>query len=214
MQGLGNRDQGTYITVYNGKFTLRVPEGTPGATSRVNKEDKLVHEQYFDYFEGKLIGISKRESQKYGASWNLHFVAGEKDYFIQMPYSNSFMTAFLKQLPNADLTKSMKLTPSVKEVEGKMRSSLFVEQDGTTLKHAYTKAEPNGLPDMVQVKIKGQDQWDDTDRLLFLENMVNTQIIPKLAEIYGKSAKVETAPEGLATSIDDIKALGEEEDDF
>jgi hypothetical protein len=33
---------------------------------------------------------------------------------------------------------------------------------------------------MVQVKVKGELVWDDTDMLEFLHNMVMTEIVPKL----------------------------------
>jgi len=32
----------------------------------------------------------------------------------------------------------------------------------------YTKENPNGLPEMVKVKIKGKESWDDTDMMDFL----------------------------------------------
>ena len=33
---------------------------------------------------------------------------------------------------------------------------------------------------MKQIKVKGVMQWDDTEMMEFLENMVNTTILPKL----------------------------------
>ena len=76
----------------------------------------------------------------------------------------------------------MKVSPQVKEVDGKKQSSLFVNQEGVSIKHAYTKAEPNGMPDMEQVVIKGEKVWDDTKRLEFLHDMVMKNIVPKLAQ--------------------------------
>ena len=83
-------------------------------------------------------------------------------------------------LPNIDLTKKMKVSPSVKEVDGKNRSSLFVAQDGKYVKHAYTREAPNGMPDLNKIVVKGQDVYDDTARLLFLHSMVEKDILPKL----------------------------------
>ncbi len=83
-------------------------------------------------------------------------------------------------LPNVDLTKEFKVSPSVKEVDGKNKSSLFINQNGASIKHAFTREVPNGMPDMEQVTVKGQQVWDDTKRIEFLYNMVATQIIPKL----------------------------------
>ena len=197
---LENREGGKYITIYDGKFAVRVPEGTPGAVSRVNKEERTVHELFYDSVTGKLINIRKREGGKYGPTWEFDFVDGGEVYTLQLSYSNSYATNILKMLPNVDLTKEMKVQPSQKIEDGKKKSSLFISQDGKTLKHAYTKDAPNGMPPMVQVMVKGQPQWDDTDRLIFLEEMVNRDILPKLPK---DAAAAPAATEGTGELSDD-----------
>jgi hypothetical protein len=177
--GLENREGGNFITILGGKFCQRVPEGTAGAVSRVNKLGKTVWEKFYDSFTAKLVGIRTQDGA-YGKNWLFDFKDSAEVYHLQLSYSNSFATAFLKMLPNVDLTKEMKLSPSVKEVDGKNKSSLFVNQDGNPLKHAYTRENPNGMPDLKQITIKGQQMWDDTDRLAFLFAMVEKDIIPKL----------------------------------
>lgn len=194
--GLETREGGNYITILGGKFSQRVPEGTLGATQRTNKLGKVVWEKYYDSFTGKLVNI-KTQDGAYGKNWLFDFKDKDEVYHLQLSYSNSFATALLKMLPNIDLSKEMKVSPSVKEVDGKNKSSLFVNQDGNTIKHAYTKDNPNGMPDMEQVTVKGVPVWDDTKRLAFLENMVNTTILPKL----------EGSKEPQAESVD---ALAEE----
>ncbi len=187
--GLNTRDtEGSFITILGGKFCQRVPEGTPGAVTRVNKMGKTVHEKFYDNFTGRLVGI-KTQDGEYGQSWIFSFKDKEDVYNLQLSYSNSFATAFLKMLPNVDLTKEMKVSPSTKEVDGKPKSSLFINQNGSPLKHAYTRKVPNGMPDMEQVTVKGQQVWDDTKRIAFLYNMVATTIIPKLEAINGKETK-------------------------
>lgn len=177
--GLNTREEGKYITILGGKFCQRVPEGTPGAQTRTNKMGNIVHEKFYDNFTGKLVGI-KTQDGSYGKSWIFSFKDGGEIYNLQLSYSNSFATAFLKMLPNVDLSKEMKVSPSVKEVDGKDKSSLFINQDGIAIKHAFTREHPNGMPDMEQVTVKGQQVWDDTKRIQFLYNMVSTTIIPKL----------------------------------
>lgn len=186
--GLDNRTTGNYITILQGKLCQRVPEGTEGAITRVNKVGNTVHEKFYDSFTGKLVDIKITESD-YGKSWNFMFKDKEEIYTLQLSYSNSFSTAFLKMLPNIDLSKEMKVSPSTKEVDGKNKSSLFVNQDGKPLKHAYTRENPGGMPDMEQVTVNGVLVWDDTKRLEFLKNMVDTLITPKLAQ-----AKFEATP--------------------
>lgn len=179
---LETRQQGNFITILNGKFCQRVQEGTEGAVKRVNKIGKTVYEKFYDSFTGKLVGIKVQDGE-YGKTWNFSFQDQGEVYILQLSYSNSFATQFLKILPNIDLSKEMKVSPSVKEVDGKNRSSLFVNQDGIALKHAYTRENPNGLPDMEQILVKGQKTWDDTKRIEFLYNMVQTIIIPRLGAL-------------------------------
>ena len=57
---------------------------------------------------------------------------------------------------------------------------MFLNQNGTAVKWAYTKDNPNGCPSLKQIKVKGQSTWDDSDMMEFLEAMVNNDIIPQL----------------------------------
>lgn len=191
---LENRTKGQFITILQGKLCQRVPEGTEGAVQRTNKLGNIVFERFYDSFTGKLIDIRVQDGT-YGKTWNFVFRDKEEPYTLQLSYSNSFSTALLKMLPNIDLTKEMKISPSVKEIDGKERSSLFINQDGKTIKHAYTRENPNGMPDMEQVTVKGVLVWDDTKRLEFLDKMVHETIIPKLREINGDSPVVAPANE-------------------
>lgn len=177
--GFSDREGGKYFTILGGKHCLRVPEGTPHAVARVNKLGKTVHEIYRDAFEGILLNIRTKDSE-YGKNWEFDFKDNGEVYTLQLSYSNSYATNLLKILPNADLTKPMKIQPSQKIEDGKAKSSLFVSQNGVTLKHAYTKDAPNGMPDLEQVTVKGNLVWDDTKRLIFLQAMVEKDILPRL----------------------------------
>jgi len=192
--GLENRQGGNFITILGGKFCQRVTEGTEGALKRTNKIGNVVFEKFYDNFTGKLVDITTRDGD-YGKSWNFMFQDKGEVYTLQLSYSNSFSTAFLKMLPNVDLTKEMKVSPKTQEVDGKRKSSLFINQDGKALKHAYTRDNPNGMPDMKQTKVKGVVVWDDTERLEWLEKMVEKDIKPKLT---GPVEYKKEAPTGLA----------------
>lgn len=195
--GLDNRQEGKFINIYKGKFSQRVQEGTPGAQSRILEKGKNagnpVFEKFYDSFTGKLVDI-KMQDGEYGKSWIFSFKDQGEVYNLQLSYSNSFATALLKMLPNVDLSQEFKVSPSTKEVDGKNKSSLFINQNGVPVKHAYTRENPNGMPDMEQVTVKGQLVWDDTKRLEFLYDMVATQIIPKLEGTEVPQAQI-TEPE-------------------
>jgi hypothetical protein len=212
--GLEQRSEGKYITILGGKFCQRVQEGTEGAVTRVNKLGKTVHEKFYDSFTGRLVSI-KVQDGAYGKTWNFGFKDKEEVYTLQLSYSNSFATAFLKMLPNVDLTKEMKVSPSVKEVDGKNRSSLFINQDGVAIKHAYTKDNPNGMPDMEQVTVKGEKVWDDTKRIAFLYNMVSTTIVPKLGGTMSpvNPATVQESNKSFEQEVEEIEAGAVNPDD-
>lgn len=191
-----DREGGKYFTILGGKFCIRVSSDTPGAKERVNKLGKTVHEIFKDSFEGRLINIRTRDGE-YGKSWEFDFQDEGEIYTLQLSYSNSYATNILKMLPNVDLSKPMKVQPSQKIEDGKTKSSLFISQDGVTLKHAFTKDKPNGMPDMKKIMVSGKEQWDDTDRLVFLQNMVDTEILPKLPKAGA------AAPAGAPASEDE-----------
>lgn len=185
MGGFMNHDGGKYFTILNGKFCQRVPDNTEGAVKRTNKLGKIVYEKFYDSFVGKLVGV-KTTDGSYGKSWMFDFQNGKDLYHLQLSYSNSYAKAILKMLPNIDVKKEIKVSPQVKEVDGKQKSSLFINQDGASIKHAYTKENPNGLPQMKQVKVAGNLVWDDTEALEFLENMVKKDILPKFDKVLSK----------------------------
>ena len=210
--GLDNRPEGKFISILGGKFCQRVPEGTEGAIQRTNKLGKVVWEKFYDSFTAKLVGIKVTDGA-YGKSWNFDFQDNGEVYHLQLSYSNSFATAFLKMLPNIDLTQEMKLSPSVKEVDGKNKSSLFVNQNGVAIKHAYTRENPNGMPDMEEIVVKGVKVWDDTKRLAFLQNMIDTQILPKLPKNVSATPSTD-APSPFGAFEDTNKPVATDENPF
>jgi hypothetical protein len=181
MEGLGNNSKGTFISIIGGKFTQRVKEGTPGAVSRINKNNETVFEMQYDSFNGKLKDIKVVDSS-YGKQWNFTLVAGGKDYILTLPYSNGYSKAFLKILPNVNLSEPFKISPSSKEVDGKTQNTVFVNQNNQVVKHYFNKATPNGLPQMVEITVKGQKVWDDTDQMAFLEKTA-LEAISKVKEV-------------------------------
>ncbi len=207
--GLDTRAKGTYITILNGKFAQRVEKDTEGAVTRTNKLGKEVSEKFYDTLSGKLTGINVKDGD-YGKSWVFHFDDEGEQFHLQLSYSNSYATNLLKMLPNLDLTKPFKLAPSQKIVDGKTQSSLFINQDNTPIKHAFTKDNPNGLPDLKKIKVKGKDTWDDSDRLEFLLEMVNTKILPQLNQSPISATPEPEKKDGAVATIEDIAADGED----
>lgn len=190
-----NSSRATYYTISDGKVSLRHKEEVPGVTkSRTNKKGNLVHESFYDSITGRITAIAVRESE-FGKDWNvtLQDSAGNTEV-LQFQYSSGYSTAFLTTLPNADLSREVKLVPSLKIENDKKRTSLFIQQDGQWLKRKYKR--DSGLPDLQQVRFQGKMVWDSSDQMEFLEKVVKDEILPKLKPASGAPA---AAPASLAT---------------
>ena len=212
--GLTKRNSGTYISIFDGKFSQKVDENTAGASSRVNKLGNTVWELFFDSFSGYLKSINIKDGE-YGKQWVFGFEANGKRFYWNVNFSNNFATQFLKILPNIDLSQPIKLSPSSKIVDGKPQSSLFVNQGDKVMKHAYTKENPNGLPPLELIKVKGKDTWDDTKRLEFLQNMVETEIMPKLEKQTITPENNEAVATDKKDSLDElVNEMGDDKLDF
>lgn len=167
-----NSGGATYLSIADGKIVRNHKEAKSGVTvSRVTKTGKTVHEEKFDSITGRIVGLKTHEND-FGKQWHITFTDGEESYIITMPYSSRYSTSFLKALPNVDLTKDVKLMPwsmDDKNDASKKVTGITMWQDGEKILPAFTKENPNGLPQMVQVKVKGQMTWDDSDMMEFLE---------------------------------------------
>jgi hypothetical protein len=77
------------------------------------------------------------------------------------------------------LTKQFTIAPKLTIDGDKKKSVMFINQNGG-IKHYFTRDNPNGMPDLQKVKIKGKETWDDSDRMEFLEQYVQNYILPKI----------------------------------
>lgn len=168
-----SNDQGSsfsYITTFDGRLVQRVPEGTEGAQSReLQKGDnagKLVWEKTYSSVEGMITGGGV-EVKDFGAKKVKEIqVMLDDDIMLQLPMN--MLARFAKPLPNLDATKPVKISV-FKNKAG--RSGLTISQesdDGSfeKLDWAYTKEEPNGLPQ--PVKDEDDGTWDFRDHDKFL----------------------------------------------
>lgn len=184
-----------YLSVADGKLVRQHREATSETTQRVTKTGKLVHEERFKDLVAQLIGAETKEND-FGKQWCLKFKDGEDMYIVNMPYSSRYAASFLKALPNIDLPKNVKFMPwsmnDKQDATKKVTGVTCYQSDGNgwvKIAPAFTKDNPNGLPQMKQVKVKGVVQWDDTDLMEFLEQTATS--------CFAKVAAAPTNDEGL-----------------
>lgn len=165
-----------YLSVANGKLVRQYKQATKDSVERVNKTGKVVHEEFYKDLTGVITGIETKEND-YGKQWLVAFTDGDDRYVVQMPYSGRYSSSFLKALPNVVKGDPVRFMPwemtdkndASKKVTG---IALYQDQDGNGMvkvPSAFTKEDPNGLPEMVKAKVKGKTVWDDSDMVAFLE---------------------------------------------
>ena len=177
--GAINKSTAIYLTISDGKICRRVQSPTNSSIQRTTKDGRVVNEEHYNGWMGKITNIVTRESE-YGKEWNVTINDGTESAVLSFKYSSGYAASFLKALPNLNLNADVTFTPKSTEVDGKKRTTLFLNQNGTAVKWAYTKDNPNGCPGLKQIKVKGVNTWDDSEMMEFLESMVNNEIVPQL----------------------------------
>ena len=172
-------DSVIFLQIANGKIVRQMKQKVENSVSRVNKLGREVHELFYDSITGVITDVVTRESE-YGKSWVVSIKSEGKLYKLEFNYSSGYATTFLKALPNVSFGNIVTLSPKLIIDGDKKKSVLFISQDGKGLKHYFTKDNPNGLPDLKKIKIKGKDSWDDSDRMEYLEEYVKYNILPML----------------------------------
>ena len=176
---LGSNTSAIYLAVADGKIVRRTKEPTATSKERITKTGKVVHEEHYDYVMGLIVDISTRENE-YGKFWNVVLLDGDEKYTLQFQYSGGNASSFLRALPNVDLNKPVKMIPRVQIDKDKKRSSIVMVQGENAIRWKWTKDNPGDMPTLRKVKVKGIEQWDDSDMMEYLEKFVFTEIKPKL----------------------------------
>ena len=167
-----------FLSITNGKLVRRVDLGTEGAVERTNKNGKQVAELFYTTLTGHIKDLNIKENE-YGKFLLVivHDVQTNKKCTLEMNFSSGYTTTFLKALPNVDLNQNVEISPALIIDGDKKKSVIFLKQAGAPIKHYYTKDNPKGMPDMVKVKVKGKEQWDDTDRIEWLYNQAKGLLV-------------------------------------
>ena len=182
--GAINNSTAIYLTISDGKICRRVQSPTTSSIQRTTKDGRVVNEEHYNGWMGIITNITTRESD-YGKEWNVTINDGTVTVILSFKYSSGYAASFLKGLPNVKLSEPVTFTPKVTIDGDKKRTVLFLNQNGSAVKWAYTKDNPNGCPGLKQIKVKGVNTWDDSDMMEFLESMVNNDILPQLTGAVG-----------------------------
>jgi hypothetical protein len=188
-QGGGQRN---YLSISDGKIAQRVQEDAEGAIKKTNKEGtKTYYEKHYPAISGFIRNVQKR-STEYGEKLQIEIEDAGETFLLEMPWSSRYSSGFFTCIPNIDVTKKIRFSPYMKvavengkEIKKTMLYLAYNDEKGTDGKSvnipwAFTKENPNGLPEMKKVLFKGKEEWDDTDRQAFFEKIMNEILVPKI----------------------------------
>ena len=213
---LGIKTNATYLNVRNGKLYRYSKTKEEGTTTILNKKGEEKYYFIYDYIEGYITKMSTRTENLLGIEklfLSVQFVDGTETYYINMDVDSKYFEAFCCIIPNVNLARPLRMVPNQKEVDGKMKSSLFLVQDSQMVKWFYTKENPQGRPEVdVTLNKKGEVvDYDREARNKFYFNMLqelnsqllNPSMLPEVSQV--TSTKKETAP---------VVEFDEEDDDL
>ena len=168
-----------YASITRGKIVLSSREAREGFTQRINKAGNTVYEQEHGAFTGYLVDVSVYEAD-WGTQWNFVFRDSADATAPQVVMTAKLDSAYAKSLlnslcnPAADLSLPVTVTPYLYEKDGKQKAGTTVTQRGQKIAWQYTR--DNGLPPMMEIKVKGEVVWDSTEIIEFFKAKVDTEI--------------------------------------
>jgi hypothetical protein len=169
---LGNKEYGKIIDINSGQFNQRLSEGedAPTGTSLTVREltagpnkGKEVREARANALPNNLIVNAEMSESQYGTNLILGLIdEDDQKYDLQIKVNSQFFGQFVKRIPNLDIKAPV--TFILGASDGK--AFMYLQQDGKTVKSAYTKDNPNGMPPPTQ-RANGQWNWDDQEDFLY-----------------------------------------------
>ena len=169
----GNDEQVTYVTPFNGKFTIRVAPDHPKAIEHVTKTGSKIYYLAYEYVEGHITGLNYKERQHEGLTYRTVEIkmvgkAGTPAV-LQLNLKSRAVTGFFQVMESIDFEAPVKIKITRKDDA----DALFVEQHESYLKWSYTKDNPSDCPPMVKMVVNGDEVWDSTDRNKFFLGKLN-----------------------------------------
>lgn len=163
-----------FLSIANGKIVRQFKEANENTTQRTTKTGRVVFEEFFKNVSGVIKQLQKKETD-FGNYLSVTIDDGEDRYYLEMNYSSRYAASFLKTIPNINLQEPVRVMPwemkDKQDAAKKITGITCYQQDVDGWKKIlpyFTKDNPNGLPQMKQVKVKGQLVWDDSEMMQFL----------------------------------------------
>ena len=175
-----NPSSRVYLSISDGKIAQRYNEEVEGSVKCTNKDGtKTWWERRYPAVSGIVTNVYKRETD-----WGQRLVIDIQDgevFSLEMNWSSRYSSGFFLSMPNIDFKQPVTFSPWMKVVGGSKKTNLYISQNNENVKWFWDKENPGDLPQMVQVTVKGQTVWDDTERQAYFERYINEHVTPKLS---------------------------------
>lgn len=204
--GLENSAGGSrvYLKISDGRVSRRCDANEKGAIECTNKDgSKTWHEVRYDQVSGYVTNVATRETD-----WGKDLCVTIEDegiaYELQMKYDSRYAKGFLMVAPNVDFSRKIVFRPWMKIVDDKKKTNLYLSHQGDSdsIEWFWTKENPKDLPQMVVVKYKGKDVWDNTDQMNYLWDFMTNNVLPKIEQAKG-SVPQSYPKQSTPTVVDD-----------
>lgn len=180
MSVLGNnRREKTYVGLFQGNFTLKVPEGTEKAITRVNKNGKTIHEIQFTSLSGVLSDIIEKDGE-FGKAYQ--FVISDKDesVVLETGVNSAIASAIINRLPNIDLLSPVEIVSSYSAAKEKTYFSVYQGSSDEGIKDYFQTwdeitgwTQHHGFPVWEKIMLNGEEKWDASKQIAFQKKIVN-----------------------------------------
>jgi len=174
---VGNNENNTlYLSVRKGKLCQTVPDNTPKALNRLDKDNKPTKywELRYEWVDGILIDVIKKETEHEGQlikSFRVLMVdEGHNLVSIEMLFNSPYASRFFSALQNLNPFEKFKISVWMfedKETPGKMIQGCTLYQDGDKVPLFYTKENPRDLPPFEKIVRDGKEVLDSTAQMDF-----------------------------------------------
>lgn len=161
----------------------------------------------FEQLEATISGFYFTDDEFQGNTirkLNIKMFDDSNNYILSLIFNSVPCSQLISFLKNADLTKRLTLVGTLKEEDGRKKVSILVKQDGKFLKSFFSKATPNGMPQMKKVTINKKDQWDKSEMMDFLEGVVTNELAKSVPSDGNDRKPTETTEKASYIEDDDL----------
>lgn len=144
--------QRQFWTPFNDTFVRKVKSDTPGAISRQNKNGETVWEIHQKVVYGTIIKMEYVERTHNGVEYRYLSITLHDGDVVQLNWGYRVCDCFLYMMENIDFTSEIDFSIAVSEYTDargvmKRKQTLYLSQNGQSLKWFYTKSSPGLKPE-------------------------------------------------------------------